>query len=73
MCVLVSQPPVACVLLGVVARSKITKEWIILKTIIRIVILLGVYQVSLQDYTRFKIAPRQLIICSALGAILSHA
>jgi hypothetical protein len=53
--------PVACVLLGVVAIGKITTQWIILKTITRLVILREVVQLSLQDHTRFKIAPSQLI------------
>jgi hypothetical protein len=60
MCVEVSQPQ-SRVLLGVVVTGKITTEWIILKTIIRFVVLRGVFQPSLQDYTRLKIAPSQLM------------
>jgi hypothetical protein len=63
--------PIACVLLGVVVTGKITTEWIILKAIIRFVVLCGVFQLSLQDYTRLKTALSKLMLCSALGAILT--
>ena len=66
--------PIACELLGVVVTGKITTDWVVLKTILRLVILRGVFQASrgvfqasLQDYALFKIALSQLIVCSALG------
>jgi hypothetical protein len=63
--------PIACVLLGLVVTGKITTKWIILKTIIRFLVLRGVFQLSFQDYTRLKIALSQLMFCSALGGILT--
>jgi hypothetical protein len=46
----------------VVVPGKLTTEWIILKTILGLVILRGVFQASLKDYARFKIALNQLIV-----------
>jgi hypothetical protein len=65
--------PIACVLLGVVVTGKITTEWIVLKTIIRFVVLRGVFQPALQDYTRLKIALSQPMFCSVLGGIFTSA
>jgi hypothetical protein len=59
--------PIACELLGVVVTGKITSDWIVLKTVLRLVIFREMFEGSLQDYAIFKIALSQLIVCSALG------